>query len=310
MNKRDLLLSLLDRNKKAEYIPAAFFLHFDQVYHRGQAAVDKHLEYSRYTGMDFVKIQFEHNFPFKPERPDDWVRMPLYKKDFYKDDLEVVDGLVKRAKKESLVIMTLYSPYMCARFASEEKITEHIRENPEKAKKGMEILTESLMIFVKECVSLGIDGFYHSTQGGESHKFGGSPLFRECIKPYDLILMEEINKSCLFNILHICDIHGLYNDLTPYLDYPGHIVNCGLQLESRKLTGKEVSNMFNRPYMGGIERKGKILSGRKDEIERMVEELLDNAPEKFILGADCTLPSDVNWDNIKIAISTAHDYKK
>jgi len=62
MNKRDLLLSLLDRNKKAEYIPAAFFLHFDQVYHRGQAAVDKHLEYSRYTGMDFVKIQFEHTF--------------------------------------------------------------------------------------------------------------------------------------------------------------------------------------------------------------------------------------------------------
>jgi uroporphyrinogen decarboxylase len=62
--------------------------------------------------------------------------------------------------------------------------------------------------------------------------------------------------------------------------------------------------------MGGIERKGKILSGNKDEIERMVEEVLDNAPEKFILGADCTLPSDVNWDNMKIAISTAHEYKK
>jgi uroporphyrinogen decarboxylase len=310
MNKRDLVLSLLDRNKKPRGIPAAFFMHFDEIYHRGQAAVDKHLEYFRYTGMDFVKIQFEHNFPFKPERPDDWVHMPLYKKDFYKDDLEVVDGLVKRAKKESLVMMTLYSPYMCARFASKEKITEHIKENPEKAKKGMEIITESLMIFVKECIHLGIDGFYHSTQGGESHKFGGSTLFKECIKPYDLILMEEINKSCLFNILHICDIHGLYNDLTPYLDYPGHIVNCGLQLESRKLTGKEVSNMFNRPYMGGIERKGKILSGNKDEIERMVEEVLDNAPEKFILGADCTLPSDVNWDNMKIAISTAHEYKK
>ena len=68
MNKRDLVLSLLDRNKKAEYIPAAFFLHFDQVNHRGQAAVDKHLEYSRYTGMDFVKIQFEYTFPFRPER--------------------------------------------------------------------------------------------------------------------------------------------------------------------------------------------------------------------------------------------------
>jgi len=55
---------------------------------------------------------------------------------FYKDDLEVVDGLVKRAKKRISGNHDAYSPYMCARFASEEKITEHIRENPEKAKEG------------------------------------------------------------------------------------------------------------------------------------------------------------------------------
>jgi len=28
MNKRDLVLSLLDKNKKPGYIPAAFFIHF------------------------------------------------------------------------------------------------------------------------------------------------------------------------------------------------------------------------------------------------------------------------------------------
>jgi len=209
MNKRDLVLSLLDRNKKAEYIPAAFFLHFDQVYHRGQAAVDKHLEYSRYTGMDFVKIQFEHNFPFKPERPDDWVRMPLYKKDFYKDDLEVVDGLVKRAKKESLVIMTLYSPYMCARFASEEKITEHIRENPEKAKKGMEILTESLMIFVKECVSLGIDGFIIPHREGKAISSVVVLCSRNALNPMTLSSWKRLTNpvfsiSCISAIFMAC----------------------------------------------------------------------------------------------------------
>ena len=38
-------------------VPAAFFLHFDQAYHRGRAAVDKHLEFFRATGMDIVKSQ-------------------------------------------------------------------------------------------------------------------------------------------------------------------------------------------------------------------------------------------------------------
>ena len=67
MNKREMVLSLLDKAKKQEYFPAAFFLHFDELYQRGQAAVDKHLEYFRHTGMDFVKIQYENKFPVRPE---------------------------------------------------------------------------------------------------------------------------------------------------------------------------------------------------------------------------------------------------
>ncbi|MBW1697110.1 MAG: hypothetical protein JRH18_06925 [Deltaproteobacteria bacterium] len=310
MNKRELVLDVLNKNKKQEYTPAAFFLHFDENCHRGQAAVNKHLEYFRHTGMDFVKIQYENVFPVIAEikKPDDWAEMPLYKKDFYEDPLHIVDSLVQRIKKEALVIMTLYSPYMCAGHTSRGKITDHIKEGPEKTKKGMQIITESLMIFVKECIKLGIDGFYHSTQGGESDTFDDPALFKECVKPYDLILMKEIERSCIFNILHICDYNGSYSDLTPFLDYPGHVVSCGLELRSEKLTGKDVSRMFERPYMGGLDRKGVIVSGSKDQIKKAVEAALQSAPEKFILGADCTIPSEVNWDNIKTAIETAHAY--
>jgi uroporphyrinogen decarboxylase len=310
MNKRDLMLSLLDKDKKQETIPAAFFLHFDEIYHHGQAAIDKHLEYFQYTGMDFVKIQYENVFPRQPEikKPDDWKKMPLHGRDFYEDQINIVDGLVKAAKKEALVIMTLYSPYMCAGHASGNQITEHIKKNPEAAKKGMEIITESLMILVRECINLGIDGFYHSTQGGEIHTFGDKALFKECIKPYDVALMEEINRSCIFNILHVCDFHDGYDDLTPFLDYPGHVVNSSLELAGREITGKEISEMFDRPFMGGLERKGVILTGSKDDIKGEVQKACANKPDKFILAADCTVPSEVDWDNLKTAIDMAHGY--
>jgi uroporphyrinogen decarboxylase len=312
MNKREMVLGLLDRGKKQEHFSAAFFLHFDEIYRRGQAAVDKHLEYFRYTGMDFVKIQYENNFPVRPEikRPEDWLKMPFYKRDFYEDQLSIVDGLVKKAKSDALVIMTLYSPFMCAGHASGGQISEHIKENPEKAAKGLEIITDSLMIFVKECIKLGVDGFYHSTQGGESFRFADTALFKKYIKPHDFVLMKEINRSCIFNILHVCDYHGGYNDLSPFLDYPGQVVNCSLKLGEGQLTAKEISKMFGRPFMGGLDRKGTILSGKEDEIKRAVKQVLDTAPEKFILGADCTIPSEVNWDNLKTAISTAHEYKR
>jgi len=312
MNKRELVLEVLDRDRKQEYIPAAFFLHFDPSYHRGQAAVDKHLEYFRYTGMDFVKIQYETEFPLRPEiaKPEDWAGMPLYDRTFYADLLRVVEGLIKAAKKEALVIMTLYSPFMCAKKTSDNQIREHIRENPEEAKKGMEIITESLMIFVKECIKLGIDGFYHSSQGRERNTFSDKSLFDEYVRPYDLILMEEIHRSCIFNILHICDYHDGYDDLTPFLDYPGHVVNCSLELGEKRLTGKDVARMFNRPFMGGLERKGVIATGSREEVKRTVEAQLRAAPEKFILAADCTVPSETDWDNLKTAIATAHAFKR
>ena len=66
--------------------------------------------------------------------------------------------------------------------------------------------------------------------------------------------------------------------------------------------------MFNRPYMGGLDKRGIIVSGSESEIKKAVKDLLSNASDKFILGADCTLPHDINWENIKTAISTAHEY--
>jgi len=313
MNKRDLVLSLLEVGKDQTYIPAGFFLHFDPAFQRGQAAVEKHLEFFRFTEMDFVKIQYEHTFPHLPEivNPDDWSKMPFYKKDFYEEPLKVVEGLVKAAKKEALVIMTLYSPFMCAgHTTSEQIINQHIRENPAKAKKGIELIAESLLIFIKECIKLGVDGFYTSTQGGETQRFSDPELFLECIKPADLMVMEEINRKCIFNVLHVCDYHGGYHDLTPFLDYPGQLVNCSLQLGDQTLTGKEVSKMFKRPYMGGIERKGIIATGSQAEIREAVLGLVKEKPEKYILAADCTLPSDVNWENIRTAIRTAHEFPR
>jgi uroporphyrinogen decarboxylase len=313
MNKRDAVLSLLDNNQKSDYVPSAFFLHFDPVYHRGQGAVDKHLEYFHYTDMDFVKIQYEQVFPHIPEiqRPEDWARMPFYKLDFYQEQLGVVEGLVKAARSEALVILTLYSPFMCAAHTtSSAMLTEHIKQDPEKVKRGMQVITDSLMQFVKECIRLGLDGFYTSTQGGEKDRFADPALFQECVKPYDLALMEEINRSCIFNILHVCDYYLPYSDLSPFLGYPGQIVNTNLELTGGKISAQEVSHKFGRPFMGGLDRKGVIATGTKAEVQRAVEDVLSTAPERFILGADCTVPDETSWDNLRTAISSAHSYRR
>jgi uroporphyrinogen decarboxylase len=311
-SKRQLVLDLLDETKPSRYVPAAFFLHFGEEYQVGQPAIDKPAEYFRFTGMDFVKIQYEAGFPSHPEieRPADWARMPLHGKEFYEDQLGVVEGLVQALKDEALVVCTLYSPFMLAGISvGPERLVQHIEEDPEAVKKGMEIVTESLLTFVRECARVGLDGFYASTQGGEAGRFSRPELFRECVMPFDLGVQREINDSCIFNILHVCDYHLPYDDLTPFLEYPGDVVTSSLHVGDETLTPRELSEFFGRPFMGGLDRKGIIVDGTDAEIRQEVEHVLENAADRHIIGADCTVPSDTDWENLRTAITAAHEYE-
>jgi len=312
MNRRDLMLSLIYNEIVPETVPSAFFLHFDEAHKHGQAAIDRHLEFFRATGMDFVKIQYEQVQPVEAHvhKPEDWACVPLYPQEFFEEPVRVAEGLVKAAGDEALVIMTLYSPFMWAAHLVEDgTINDHMREDPEAVTKGLEALTENVLRLVRGCKWAGVDGFYASTQGGEAFRFRDPEIFRKYIQPTDLAVWDEI-RDCRFNILHICDYEGGYADLSPFLDYPGQVVNCSLKLGERNLTPGEVSQMFGRPFMGGLERKGVIASGNPAAIRRAAGEVLRQAPERFILAADCTVPGETPWANLKTAIDTAHQYRK
>jgi uroporphyrinogen decarboxylase len=62
--------------------------------------------------------------------------------------------------------------------------------------------------------------------------------------------------------------------------------------------------------MGGVERKGVLATGNSEAIQQAATEVLAQAPERFILAADCTVPSDTPWENLKTAIETAHQHRK
>ena len=312
-DKREALLSLKDGGRGPDYVPAAFFIHFDEKHRLGRPAVEKHLEYFRATGMDFVKIQYERTFPKIAEirTPGDWKTMPRHGLDFYAPQLEVVEGLVKAAGHEALVLCTLYSPFMCAgqTVGGRAALAKHIEEDGEAVSKGLEAVTESLLGFVRECRRLGVDGFYASTQGGEKGTFRDPALFGKYVTPCDLRLMKEIDATCRFNILHVCDYEAPYADLAPFAAYPGHVVSCSPRLVSGEVRLRDLARLFGRPIMGGMDRKGAINTGTDEEIRKAAEAVLREAPDRFILGADCTVPSP-RWEGLRAAIDTAHAFRR
>lgn len=306
-------MKLLDRGGEQIETPAAFFLHFPPDCHAGPAAVAKHRAFFEFTGMDLVKVQLELPFPhFEPLSPDDWRRMPRFGEDVYGPQVEVVRGLVEALGSEAPVVVTLYSPFMCAgNIGGRDVLRHHLDVEPEAARAGIEIAAECLMGFVDACIAAGVDGFYASTQGAEEGRFASPEAFVSHVKPFDLAVMRAIAARCPFSILHVCDYHrseyGAYRDLGLFSDYPGQVVSASQEIGGRRWSPQEVSDaMGGRPFFGGMDRLGRLSQGTEAEARAAARAALAERSDRFMLGAECTVPGDTPWANLRAAIEEAH----
>lgn len=313
VNKRERLLRYLKEGRTGDYVPAAFFLHFGDENRQGEPAINIHKEFFAFTGMDFVKIQFELKFPqLKIEASDDFERLQELPLEQYRSQLEVVKGLVNGLKSDALVVLTLYSPFMIlGQMAGQRVVIGHLEKDPEAVFKALETITNSLVEFVRECSRLGLDGFYHSTQGGEANRLNDPALFTRWVRPTDIRLMREIDSAFEFNILHICDYHqeyGGYSDLKSFAEYPGTVVNAPAKVDNKTVAPAEIAQFFGRPFMGGMDRLGLLSYGTEDEVRSAAREALMQLPPNAILAADCTVPGTTPWTNLRAAIDEAHHF--
>ena len=310
-SKRDLMQEVLNTQARPGYIPAGFFMHFGV---KGDAAVKAHLDHFHGTGMDFVKIQFDEqtlqlNEPVKT--PQDWNKVPVFAEKWWEPSLYLLRSLVREAKREALMIQTLFSPYQMAKQAVPWRtLLDHARQDPEAVCRGMENITLSLLHFAQAAARAGADGFYTCTQGGETNRFADRALFNRVVKNYDMLLYKEAAQLVPYNIMHVCDYDGSYDDFTPrFQDYPGQVINVPLAANGKPLSLRQAAEIFKRPVMGGLNRLGVLSTGKPEEVKKATIAILNGAPANMVLGADCTVSQKTPIENLRIAIETAHAWR-
>jgi uroporphyrinogen decarboxylase len=310
-SKRDLMEAVLNMEAKPGYVPAGFFMHFGV---KGDAAVKAHLDHFRGSGMDFVKIQLDEQAWPKDtpvEKPEDWAKIPIRGEKWWEPTLYLLKALIKEARPEALIIQTLFSPYQMAKQAIPSKLLlEHSRQDAEAVCRGMENIALSIMNMAQAAARLGVDGFYACTQGGETNRFADRALFQRVVKTYDMLLYKEISQLVPYNITHICDYDGSYEDFTPrFRDYPGQVINVPLEADHKPLTLSQAASLFKRPVMGGLDRQGILVKGTPEEVKKATQAVLAEAPANVILGADCTVSLKTAPENLRMAIRTAHEFR-
>jgi uroporphyrinogen decarboxylase len=307
MNKIQRVRSVL-RGETPDRVPASFWFHFPKEQAHGKASVQAHLDYYRQTDLDFLKIMNEHPYRVDEQitNPADWrkIRPAPLSSDFFQDQLDEIKMITDELGGECLTVTTLFNPFSEGNHAADHLVTEHLKADPVSVNLGLATIAESLAEFACACLEAGADGIYYSAQGGEADRFEESE-FLNYIKPHDLAVLSAIQDQSDFNILHICrDNVRLHH----YADYPGNVVNWAANAP-HNIPLNAGKNLFKRLILGGLDNRGVIVDGPPHQIKYAVHEVInDFGMDRLILGADCTLPTEISLDHVRAVVEAAASY--
>ena len=313
-NRRERILQVLDQSRPNTYVPAGFFLHFENKL--GRKAVQDHKDFYRATNMDFVKVFYEISVPqIDIKSGKDWGKVPVYSEEFFAPQVAVIEDLAREFGKEAFILPTVYSPLALAHqtLGRGKDLKKLAEENPEAFGKAIKNLSLSIENYLRSARKHGADGFYVSSQGGDGNSLS-TKIWQEQVRQWDKHVSEVANEIGEINILHICDYGTPFKNaeaLYAFADYPASIINVPLNFsDGSTLNLKEAQQRFGRPIFGGLERLGVIAKGSIEEAKAAVDKVLENASPNFILGADCTVPGDTDWEKLRAVIDYAHTWRQ
>ncbi len=320
MTKKERVINAI-QFKDVDAVPSSFSLHFEKDKAFGDEAVKSHLDFFKSTDTDILKIMNENLVPCygKINCANDYkeVQKVSSNDSFFKDQIELTKKIINKCEKDAFTIGTLHGITASAIHPIEKSGVDYdsarkllvsiLRENENIVIDSIKKITEVMIKLAEKYIELGLDAVYYASLGGEPSYFTDEE-FDKWIKPFDIEIMKSIKNKGGYCFLHICknDLNmNRYKDYNDYCD----VVNWGVY--EVPYTIEEGKKLFpNKTIMGGLaNRKGVLVNGTDDEVEKEVNNIIDNNGSKgFILGADCTLDTYQDLNKVHKAVITARNY--
>lgn len=310
MTKRERVLAAL-QGKPVDCVPAGFSLHFPKDKNSGEAGVQAHLTFFQETDTDLVKIMNENLVPNQGaiRTPEDWACIgPITRETpFIQKQLEFTKKILDRCDPDAYSLGTLHGITASAIHPIEADygydpvrtlLTEHLRANSVPVLDAMKRIADGMCQLAWGYKEAGVDGVYYAALGAETRWFTDEE-FDRWIAPLDKLILSEIQKAGCHVFLHICKDGLNMERYRSYGDYCD-VVNWGVYEVPYSL--EEGKKLFpGKTLMGGLaNRSGPLVEGTQEELAAAVAQVVETAgTQGFILGADCTLPTEIPTQRIR-----------
>lgn len=316
MTKKERMLAAIQK-LPVDHVPACFSLHFPKEMASGDAAVKAHLDFARQTDVDVMKIMNENLVPEigDMKSPEDWRKIPTYNRhsSFMEQQLNMVKRILDQAGGELYSLATIHGICASAIHPIEARYgyvpvreiqAAHFRQNKTPMLDAFHRIADAMCDLAVACIEAGADGIYYAALGAEKHYFTDEE-FAEAIEPFDRQILSAIKGAGGHTFMHICKENL---QMTRYRHYQDlcDVVNWGIYEAPYSL--EEGRRLFpNATIMGGLaNRSGVLVEGSLEELGQTVRSIIDGFGDKgFILGADCTLPTEIPYERIMAAVHAA-----
>lgn len=320
MTKKERVQAVL-RGEVPDKVPSGFSLHFPVERNAGEAGVEAHLEFFRETDTDIAKIMNENLIPYQGDirTPGDWKLIgPITKETpILQRQTDFTKAILDRAPQDAYFLGTLHGVTACALHPIEEiygydggreKLVEHLRENPQPVEDALKRMAEGMCHLAWCYAEAGVDGIYYAALGGET-RWLTDEEFARWIEPLDKLILSEIRKSGCGTFLHICKDRLNMERYRSYCEFCD-IVNWGVYEAPYSL--EQGKKLFpGKPLMGGLPaRTGVMTQGTLEELTQEAKRLAaEYGSQPFILGADCTLPTEIPYQRIRAIVDAAREVR-
>lgn len=189
----------------------------------------------------------------------------------------------------------------------ESLIKSYVREDPEALSVAIQALADGISEFNRLLITqCGVDGIYLSVNNQAG--FFDEDFFSAYIAPAEKKVLDNANQLSDMNLLHICGMAGRSNNLKLFTDFQAAAYNWAVHAEGVSL--QEGKKLFGgKAVFGGFAQTGPIYKGTREELEQAVWKILDDNGDLGVgLGADCTVPADIDDNRLRWVQEAAAKY--
>lgn len=316
MNKKERVLTAITGGTP-DHVPTCFSLHFPKERAFGSQGVKSHLEFFEKTETDVLKIMNENLVPYMGEikYAGDWSKVTRISlaDGFIQEQLRMVDSILETCENNAFVVGTLHGAVASAIHPIEDiygyetvrrLFCKHLRENPVPLSDAFKRIADGMSELAEKYISMGVDGIYYAGLGGENYYFTDEE-FEKYIAPLDKMILSAAKESGGYTFLHMCkdklnlERYQSYKDVTDVVNWGVYEDNISIA-EGRKI-------FTDITILGGLQnRAGVLVEGSDVELAAEIKNVISKyGKNKFILGADCTLSTDTDYNRIKLITEIA-----